>query len=78
MNADGVCRRALPERACVSLCVPPGGRVRVCVAIFVSPQAEKADNWRRHVPQSGDCSEGRLQNAARDREVHEIKEIIVR
>ena len=39
VNADGVCRRALPERACVSPCVPPGGRVRVCVAVFVSPQA---------------------------------------
>ena len=38
-QVNGVCRRALPERACVSPCVPPGGRVRVCVAVFVSPQA---------------------------------------
>jgi len=50
VNADGVCSRALPERACTC----------VCVAVFVSPQAEKADNWRRHVPQSGDCSGRRL------------------
>ena len=49
----------------------------VLLYVFVSPQAEKADNWRRHVPQSGDCSGGRLQSAVR--EVHEIiKEIIIR
>ena len=41
VNAEGVCRRALSERACVSPCVPPGGHVRVYVAVFVSPKAEK-------------------------------------
>ena len=52
VNAEGVCRRALSERACVSPCVPPGsgGRVRVCVAVFASPNGA-----RRHVPQNGDC-----------------------
>jgi len=70
VNAEGVYRHALLEWACVSPCVPPGGRVRACVAVFVSPKAEKADNWRRHVPQSGDCSGERRQSAAR--EVHEI------
>ena len=76
VNAEGVCCRALSDRACVSPCVPPGGRVRTCVAAFVSPKAKKADNWRRHVPQSGDYSGERLQCAAR--EVHEIiKEIII-
>ena len=58
----------------MSPCVPPGGHVHMCVAVFVSPQAEKADNWRCHVPHSGDCSGGRrLQSAARGESMRSLR-----
>ena len=48
--------RAEPLLSMVSPCVPPAeGVYTCCVVVFVS-QDENADIWRRHAPQSGDCS----------------------